>query len=142
MFGLTPYRRNNVSGIANYFDDFEKAFFGGSPSFGWGTFRTDIIDKGDKYLLQADLPGVAKEDISIDINGDSLVISVSHEQSKEDKQDNFVRRERVSGSYCRSFDVSNVDVDGIGASYKDGVLELTLPKKAETSPSGRKITIE
>ena len=142
MFGMTPYRRNNLSGFSNYFDDFERALVGGISNFGWGTFRTDILDKGDKYLLQAELPGAAKEDIQIDIDGNDLIVSVNREERKEEKQDNFVRRERVSGSYCRRFDVSNIDVDKIAASYKDGILELSLPKKAQSAPVGRKINIE
>ena len=141
MRGLMPYRRNDVRSIANYFDDFEKAFFGGLPSFGWGTFRTDIVDKGDKFLLKADLPGVTKEDIHLDLDGNELVVRVKHEEDKEEKSENFVRRERVYGSYCRSFDVTGIDTDKITASYKDGVLELSLPKLAEKTAAGRKIDI-
>ena len=144
MRGLIPYRRSNenANSIANYFDDFEKAFFGGLPSFGWGTFRTDVLDKGDHFLLKADLPGVAKEDIHLDINGDDLVISVQHEESKEEKSESFLRRERAYGSYCRSFDISDIDADNIKAAYKNGVLELALPKRAEQSPRGRRIQID
>jgi HSP20 family protein len=141
MFG-SPYRRNIPTGLSNYFDDVERAVVGGVSSLGFGTFRTDIMDKGDKYLLQAELPGVKKEDIQIDIDGNDLIVSVSREERKEEKQENFLRRERISGSYCRRFDVSNVDVDNIAASYKDGVLELSLPKKAQDAPGGRKINIE
>ncbi len=141
MRGLMPYRRNDVRSIANYFDDFEKAFFGGLPSFGWGTFRTDIVDKGDKFLLKADLPGVTKEDIHLDLDGNELVVRVKHAEDKEEKSENFVRRERVYGSYCRSFDVTGIDTDKITASYKDGVLELSLPKLAEKTAAGRKIDI-
>ncbi len=143
MRGLMPYRRNDVRSIANYFDDFEKAFFGGLPGFGWGSaFRTDIVDKGDQFLLKADLPGVAKEDIHLDLDGNDLVISVKHEENKEDKNESFVRRERVYGSYCRSFDVTGVDTEKITASYKNGVLELSLPKLADRPATGRKIDID
>jgi len=142
MRGLTPYRRDNTRGISNYFDDFEKAFFGGWPNFGWGTFRTDILDKGDKYLLKADLPGANKEDIHIDINGDDLTVRVEHDESKEETEEDFVRRERVYGSYCRNFDVSGIDTDKIKASYRDGVLELSLPKKAGYTAGARKINID
>lgn len=142
MFGLTPYRRDNSRSMTNYFDDFEKAFFGGLPSFGWGTFRTDILDKGDKYLLKADLPGVDKKDIHIDIDGDELTVRVEHDESKEENTESFVRRERAYGTYCRSFDVSNVEAGSITAAYRDGVLELSLPKKAGKAPSARKVDIE
>ena len=107
-----------------------------------GSFRTDIVDKGDKFLLKADLPGVAKEDIHLDLDGNELVVSVKHEEDKEEKNENFVRRERVYGSYCRSFDVTGVDTDKITASYRDGVLELSLPKLAGKANAGRKIDID
>ncbi|MEA5058465.1 18 kDa heat shock protein [bioreactor metagenome] len=144
MRGLIPYRRSNgdANGIANYFDDFEKAFFGGMPSFGYGTFRTDVMDKGDHFLLKTDLPGVAKEDIHLDIHGDDLMISVQHEESKEEKKENFLRRERAYGSYCRSFDISDVDADKIKAAYHNGVLELTLPKRGDQALRGKQIQID
>ena len=63
---------------------------------------------------------------------------------KEDKDDkkNFIRRERYYGSYSRSFDVTGIDTDAIKAEYKDGVLNLTLPKKAPETPAAKKIDIQ
>lgn len=140
MYGLTPYRRSNS--ISSYFDDFEKAFFGGLSSSGLGNFRTDIVDKGNKYLLQAELPGVAREDINIELDGCDLIVNVKREESKEEKQENYVRRERSYGAYSRRFDVTGIDTEKICAAYKDGVLELSLPKREEGSTSGRRIEIE
>lgn len=135
-FSMIPYPRNS---IANYFDDLERTFFSGFPSA--DTFRTDVIDKGDHFLLQAELPGVDKENIHIDVEDNCLTLTAQHEDSKEETQENYLRRERVYGSYKRQFDVSNVDVDNIDACYKDGVLELKLPKKSEQKGIGRQIDI-
>ena len=75
IFSMTPYKRNDVS---NYFDDFEKAFFGNMPEL--ASFRTDVLDKGDSYVLEAELPGFKKEDIDISLEGDVLTVSSKLEQ--------------------------------------------------------------
>ena len=92
-------------------------------------FKTDIQDKGDHYLLEADLPGVKKEDIQVDIDSNYLTISAARQTEKDekDKAGNYVRRERSYGTYSRSFDISGIDCANIKAGYKDGVLTLTLP---------------
>ena len=142
MFELMPFGRKERN-LTDYFDQMEKSFFGNLDA-GFSAIRTDVLDKGDKYLLQAELPGFDKEDIRIDLDGDRLVISAEHNAEKEEKdKDSFVRRERTYGSFMRSFDVSGIKVDGIKANYKNGVLELTLPKKeAAPAPAARAIEIE
>jgi HSP20 family protein len=140
FFGLTPYQRG-----MDMFEDFEKRFFGGMPGYpNGGAFRTDIVDRGDHYLLQSELPGFDKQDISIDVQGDYLTISAVHEQEyDENGQDNaYIRRERTYGEYRRSFDVGNIDKEGIQAAYTNGVLELRLPKAANTAPQARRIEIQ
>ena len=78
MFELRPYRNNNHMTAYDPFRDMaalERAFFGDRDFLGAvNAFKTDIQDKGDHYLLEADLPGMKKEDIAIDIDGDSLTI--------------------------------------------------------------------
>lgn len=91
-------------------------------------FHTDVIDQGDSYLLQAELPGFKKEEIKIDLNKDTLTISADHREEKELKKHNYVRQERRYNSYCRSFHIPGIRKDDITAEYKDGVLEITLPK--------------
>ena len=141
MFDLMPFEHVNHN-LDRYFNNLEKTFFRdfGGPVAG---IRTDILDEGDHFLLQAELPGFSKEDIQIDLNGDTLTISAEHNSSSEqkDEKNNFIRRERHYGSFARSFDVSNIDTDKIGASYENGVLELKLPKKGETQPQSRRIAL-
>ncbi|MCI1248237.1 MAG: Hsp20/alpha crystallin family protein [Megasphaera sp.] len=92
--------------------------------------RVDIEDKGSEYLLKADLPGVAKEDVTLSYDHDVLTVSAQHEESKDEKDDqkNYIRKERMSRSFCRQFVVHNIQKDAIQASFKDGVLEVALPK--------------
>lgn len=139
MFDLMPFEQKSRN-LADYFDNLEKSFFGGL-STGVGQIRTDILDKGDKYLLRAELPGFEKNDIKIDLNGDMLTISAEHNQESVDEKDDYVRRERRYGSFTRSFDVTGIQTDKIDASYNNGVLELALPKVTQTRPGSRAIQV-
>lgn len=109
--------------------------------------NTDITDEGDHYLLKSDLPGMEKDDIKIDIQGDRLTISAeqtsSRDEDKGEGENRYVYRERSYGSYRRSFNISDIKGDEISARYRNGVLELKLPKKDETKQTeGRTLEIE
>ena len=152
MFGLTT--RNNNQGLRTYnpfreIEEFERAFF--SNPFGsffnttsLAEFKTDVTDEGDHFLLEADLPGFEKKDISLDIQGDILTVHAERRSKVEEKdqKDRVIRMERSYGSYSRSFDISGVDADQIKAQYVDGVLRLTLPKLEPKQPQGRRLEIE
>lgn len=140
MFELIPFTRHvNVYDPFRAFDEMQRSFFNDNSSL---SFRTDVIDTGDAYKLDAELPGFKKEDISIDVENDCLTISVERKVEDEDKRPNFVKRERVYGSFSRSFDVSGIDVEKIEAAYNDGILTLTMPKKVEVKPASRKLEIK
>jgi HSP20 family protein len=140
MFDLMPFGRNDRN-LFRYLDNMEKSFFGDMAS-DFPQFRTDIIDKGDKYVLEAELPGFTKEDINIDIQNDRLIVSAEHNENTEEKKENFVRKERRYGSFSRSFDISSVKADEITDEYKNGILELNLPKKSGEVPASRRIEIQ
>lgn len=145
MFELIPFDRRNhrVSVYDSFraFDEMERAFFGNQqPSV--LSFRTDVTDTGDSFKLEAELPGFKKDDIKIDIENDCLTISAERHENKDENRPNFVKRERMYGSYSRSFDVSGIDVDRISAAYTDGILTLELPKKVETPPASRRLEIQ
>lgn len=140
MFNLIPYSRNE-NNLFRFFDDFERSFFDSVSDN--RHFRTDIADNGDAYELSAELPGFCKEDIAIDIDHDRLVISAKHEEDNEEKKDNYIRRERRFGSFSRSFDISGIRSEDIQASYNNGVLTLSLPKKqAQQLPPARRLEIQ
>ena len=151
MFVIIPYTRRNR--IANYnpfreMDDFERNFFGNPFGFfdnnALAEFKTDITDTGDAYLLEADLPGFAKEDIHLDVNGDVLTVRAERHSNHEEKNDKnqVIRCERSYGSYSRNYDISTVNADAITAKYENGVLKLNLPKKQATTPATRTLMIE
>ncbi len=146
MFELIPFDRRGTR-ISTYdpfrmFDEMERSFFGNSNHAAVSAFRTDVTDTGDAFVLDAELPGFKKEDININVENDCLTISAERKIDEEEKQKNFIKRERYYGSYSRSFDVSGVNVDGIEAAYNDGILKLTMPKKVETVPASRRLEIK
>jgi len=140
MYGLTPFGRN--FDLFNVFNDMDKDFFGGAMPM--NSCRTDIRDEGEKYVMESELPGFEKEDIKLDLNGSCLVISAEHKTENNEKDDkgNYIRRERSYGSYKRSFDIPDVDVEKINAEYKNGILTIDLPKKQPDTPVAKRLEIK
>ena len=126
--------------MTSFWNDFEKNFFG-DYCRSMNDFKTDIIDNGDSYLLQAELPGYDKSEIGIKLDGDYLTISAEHKEENEEKKDNFIRRERRIGSYSRSFDITGIDAEKITAEYNNGVLDVTLPKVSADKKEPKQIEI-
>lgn len=152
IFMLRPALFDNRSYKPMFFEDsFDKMFDNAFRDF-WGNnelerhdaFRTDVIDQGDSYLLQAELPGFQKEDINIDLKNDLLTISASHKEEKDEEDKNkYIRRERYYSSYSRSFRVNNIEAGDIDASYNNGILEVKFPKKdIENKEAVRKIEVK
>ncbi len=145
---LVPYvRRNNSLSAFDPFrelDELERAFFGDDRSTKMAAFSTDIKDNGDHYTLEADLPGVKKDDIKLDLTDNVLTINAERhsEYEEKDKKGNYVRCERSYGSYQRSFDTTGIDTDNIEAEFVDGALKLTLPKVKEVKPESRRLEIK
>ena len=144
MFELIPFDRHsrNMAGFDPFrmLNEMDRRFFTGVPSV--SVFNTDVIDTGDAFKLECELPGFKKEDIRIDIENDCLTISAERSTDNKDEKDNYVKRERFYGSFTRSFDVSGINVDNIEAGYSDGVLTVTLPKKAAEVPASRRLEIK
>ena len=137
-----PYR-----GFRPFNRDIDR-FFGWSPEetedlseAGWSP-KVDIYETEDSYVLNAELPGLTKDQINIDVNNDTLTIKGEKKFEEKVEKDNYVRVERSYGNFSRSFVLSdNVNPEGITANYKEGVLELTLPKKEEAKPKEIKVQI-
>ena len=144
MFELTPYARGNHSFAAydpfKEMEDFEKHLFGRQLP----AFKTDIRETENAYILDAELPGLSKEDIHAEVRNGYLTIHAEHksENEEKDEKNNYIRRERSYGSFSRSFDLEGIKSDEITASYKDGVLSLTLPKEETKQTEGRRLEIQ
>lgn len=140
MYAMTPFGKRDYD-LFDMFDDFGRGFF--APPEHRKHIRTDIRDEGDKYVMEAELPGFSKEDISIDLTDDMLTLSAAHKNESDEKDQNgrYIRRERSFGSYQRSFDLSGIDADAVTAEYRSGVLTLNLPKKQQEPPKSRRLEI-
>ncbi len=105
-------------------------------------FRADIAENDKAYTVHAELPGVKKDDIQISIDGDQISIGAEVRREKEVKDgERLLRSERYSGKFYRAFALGTaIDEDAVSARYVDGVLELTLPKKA--AAAAKRITIQ
>jgi HSP20 family protein len=95
----------------------------------------DVFEKGDDLVIRAEIPGVSRDEIDINVENNVLTIRGERKRDQEISAKNAFRLERDFGSFSRSFTLPRtVNVAGIGASYRDGVLELTLPKAEEAKP--------
>lgn len=131
------------------FEDLIRGFFVRPVDFGGRSeapsMRVDVRENAESYLIDAELPGLRKEDIQVNIEGDSVTIVAERSQAKpaEDAhtEERVLRSERNYGRYSRSFRLQQeVDEERAQARYLDGVLSLSLPKKA--LPSARKLSIQ
>ncbi|MBR9979318.1 MAG: Hsp20/alpha crystallin family protein [Bacteroidetes bacterium] len=140
---MTVVRWNPVNEMMNLQREMNR-FFNGMPtrrerdedyeSAVWSPM-TDITEDSDKYELRFDLPGMSKEDIKMNFSENTLKISGERHAMEEKKEETCHRVERVSGKFFRSFNFpTQVDSNKISASYKDGVLTVTVPKTEEVKP--------
>lgn len=133
--------------FADVFDDLLKGFFVRPMGYeaqtaAPGRIRIDVSEKNGAFVVQAEIPGVKKDDIQVKIDGDQVSISAEVRGEKEVKENERVlHRERYYGKVARAFSLgTDIDQSAASAKYADGVLELTLPKKAEAA--GRQLTIQ
>lgn len=105
--------------------------------------RMDITETDKAFLIKAEMPGIKKEDIEISLHNGLLTISGETEEKSEEKEEGvIVRQERRYGKYVRSMSVgSHIDQENIIANYKDGVLEVTLPKVEAVEPKKIKVDV-
>ncbi|MFA6941000.1 MAG: heat shock protein Hsp18 [Clostridiaceae bacterium] len=147
MFDMVPFRKNNkIERRGDVFENFLDSFFNDDfflPStYNAGSFRVDLKEDENNYLLDADMPGMDKNNIDINLQNNYLTITAKREDQVEENNDNYVRRERSYGEFKRSFYFDNIDEENIKASFNDGVLHLQLPKKDKTKDEKKKINIE
>lgn len=136
---LVP-RRNSFDLFDDFFDD---SFFTRKEK---NMMRTDIREKGDKYIIDIDLPGFDKENIDLSLNDGYLEISAKVDrEDKSDDDEKFVRQERFYGQCSRSFYVGDaIEEEDINAEFKNGILKIEIPKKDETKklPESKRIEIK
>jgi len=105
------------------------------PGIGGKAPAIDVREKEGRYIIEAELPGIAEKDLAVELKDGLLTISAKSEEEKKDESTKWLRRERRSYSFKRSFELPE-DADGekIEARLKDGILSIELPKKPEATP--------
>lgn len=119
---------------------FNQAASGSEDTYGSWAPTVDIFERGEDLVIRAELPGVERDDIEVRVEDNTLMLSGERKREQEFDEANAYRLERVYGKFMRSFRLpKTVDASHIEASYKNGVLEVRLPKAEEAKP--RKIEI-
>ena len=140
MYTMIPFhsRRDLSQNRSNsLFDDrFFRSFFDMNDWMGNVGFRVDIHEENDHYLLEAELPGVTEDQISLTADNDTLTIAADMHTEKKDEKAYY--SERRVGHVSRSFNLEGIDEEGITADYKNGILSVTLPKKQPCADCGQR----
>ncbi len=129
--------------LNSIFNDFPR-FSGENESLSGGNFvpPVDVYEDAHKVVLKLEVPGVKQEDLDIRLENQTLTVKGERKFEKEEKEENFHRIERSYGSFVRTFTVpQTVDTENVGAAYDNGVLAITLSKKAEAKPKQVKISV-
>lgn len=139
MNSLFPTRRDFMNFDRNFFGDSFDHLFSSTANF-----DVDIKESEKEYTLEADLPGLTKEDIQLDYHNNVLSIGAQREEGKDetDEKGNYIRRERSVRSYSRQFILKDVNEEGVTAKFDNGVLTIQLPKKEVGDSTRNKIEIQ
>lgn len=140
-FSTTPRKRDDYLNFYDAFDD----FFRTSPSrlLRNDTFKLDVKEEDKAYVIEADLPGIDREDIKVNYDDQTLVIAVECKEEKEEKenQDNYLHRERQFCSMKRAIHLPDIDPSNVKAKLNNGVLNI-IAQKAEHVNEGYAIDVE
>jgi HSP20 family protein len=110
---------------------------------GMWTPAVDIYETGESVVVKAELPGLTKEQVGIEVKDGILTLKGERKVEREVKEENYHRVERAYGTFQRSFSLpASVDQEKIGATLKDGVLEVTLPKKEQAKPKQISVSVK
>lgn len=149
MYTMVPYRANRSTLSHRMNDLFSDSFF--RPLFDMSEamnanlgFKVDIRENDEAYQLEAELPGLSRDQIDLSVEDDTLTIScdMKHEENEEDKKNHYYYTERRYGHMSRSFNLEGINQENIRADYKDGILYVMLPKaEPAKKPEPRKIAI-
>lgn len=103
----------------------------------------DMYETKDRLVVKADLPGVEPNDIDVSMLGNTLTITGERKRETETKEENFYQRELVSGVFQRQIELpQSVNVEGLKATYKNGILEISFQKREEAKPKQIKVDVQ
>jgi HSP20 family protein len=103
----------------------------------------ELVDRGDRYVVKAELPGLKEKDVDVSVCDNVLTVKGEKKASKETKEEDYHFSEMTYGSFCRSVTLpSGVETEYISANFEDGVLEVSVPKTPEVKPKKIKVGIK
>lgn len=139
----TLRRLNPNTGLNRFFDDFFTRDFVNDPVSNGNVPAVNVKENEQAFNLEVALPGIDKKDVHVELDNDVLTISYEHNDSKEEKDDHYTRREFRQSAFKRSFRLpeGKVNADDIKAEYNDGVLHVTLPKQEPETKKAKAIEI-
>jgi HSP20 family protein len=102
----------------------------------------DLVEGDEHFVLRVDLPGMSEDDVKIEVQNDTLVVSGERKETHEQKREGFYRLERSMGAFARSLSLpEGIDADGVSASFDRGVLEVRIPKPEQRKPRRVEISV-
>lgn len=129
----------NNKNLSDLFDDFVS---GAKNAYEGALIEADVMENDKAYLVSVNLPGVAKENVSIDFKDGTLSLDVKKDDEKKEENTKYVIRERSNVYGKRSFYLGECQSEGIKAKLENGVLNVVIPKKVETQSEAQSISIE
>ncbi|HPF18816.1 MAG: Hsp20/alpha crystallin family protein [Bacillota bacterium] len=137
MTGLIPFNRGrreltpqtSTDSFYNMLDDFFSNDWPFRRTLSYDTFKVDVVDEDKSYVVEAELPGVEKKDINVQLNEGRLQISVAREEAKEETDKRYIHRERRYTSMSRSVYLEDARAEDVSAKLEDGVLRVVVPKE-------------
>lgn len=103
---------------------------------------TDIIEQDRQYIVKIEMPGIGPEDVDLSVSGNAIVLKSEKQNKNEFKNDDYLRREMSYGSFSRVISLPlDADTDKADAAYENGILTVTVPKKADADVISKKLTI-
>ena len=147
MAGLVPFNKKSKeistnTGFEDFYNVLDDFFSNDWPlrrTLTHDTFKVDVEDNGNEYLIEAEVPGIDKKDINVELNDGKLMISIVRDETNESKKRNFIHRERRYSSMSRSIYLEDAKPDGIKAKLENGLLKVIVPKEDKPNNS---ITID
>ena len=150
---VVPFWRQSWGDLDRVFDNFRRDFERtmttafpavNIPPMSISSVSCDVLDEGDHYVINAELPGVTKDDVKLNVSDGNVEISAEHKEEKEEKKKNYVRKERRTFAYHRNLPLpEKVDSAKAKAKLNNGILSINIPKITPTpKPKSKDIPIQ
>ncbi len=137
---MSIVKRNNLFFPSLMHDVMDPDWFGGTEKWNTSVPAVNIKDNTEGFELELAVPGMKKDDFTVEVDNDVLTISSEVETENEENKENYTRKEFSFTSFKRAFTLpETVDGSKIDAKYEDGILKLTLPKKQEALPKPKRL---